>query len=72
MLHVPNAPCTLLSQAKMWLENRWSVRLEDTLQITLSCGAKLRVHHDNLYRVPAYEPGVTAAAQGASSAGVSS
>ena len=43
LLYVPNAPCTILGQTKMWNDNGWRVRAEDTMRVELPGGERLRM-----------------------------
>ena len=43
ILYVPNAPCTIFGQAKMWEHNGWRVRAEDTMRVELPGGEHLRM-----------------------------
>jgi len=55
ILHVPTAPCTILSGEKMWAHNGWRVRAEDTNEVLIPGGDKLQMsRHNGLPTVKMY------------------
>ena len=44
LLYVPNSPCTIIGQNKMWDHNGWKVRAEDTMRVELPGGEQLKLY----------------------------
>ena len=43
LLYVPDSPCTILGQGKMYADNGWTVRTEDTMRVLLPGGEQLKL-----------------------------